>query len=152
MWLTLLAPTVDCAPLRLGGHELILQEAERLWEVRTRLNDEIQFLYFFMCFLSDHGRSGSLFVGSAISTTHFALVCAQRAWRGILGLNQPFGSENQRYVRSAIPNMLLVNIEDRLLVYLYDVMNLLIPSDAPFEESFKLTNKTIIQNIKVCQT
>jgi hypothetical protein len=97
MWLTLLGP-VDRAPLCLGGHELIVKEAEWLWEVRTCMNDKIQFLYFFMCFLSNHERSGNLFVGSAISITHFAQVCAQRAWRGILVLDHPFGSENWRYV------------------------------------------------------
>ena len=152
MWLTLLSPTLDCALLRLGGHELILQEAEWLWNVRTRMNDEIQFLYFFMCFLSNHGRSGNLFVGSAISTTHFAQVCAQRAWRGILVLNHPFSSENRRYVHSAILNALLDNILHRLLIYLYDVMNLLIPSDSPFEESSMLADEMIIQNIKVSHT
>jgi len=151
MWLTLLGP-IDRAPLRLGSHEPIVQEAEWLWEVRTCMNDKIQFLYIFMRFLSNHGRSGNLFVGSAISITHFAQVCAQRAWRVILVLDHPFGSENWRYVHSAIPNALLDNILDRLLVYLYDVMNLLIPGDAPYEKSSKLANETILQNIKVSQT
>lgn len=149
MWLTLLGPTVDW---RLGRHELILQEAERFWEVRIHMKDEIQFLHFFMRFLSNRGRSGDLFVGSAISTAHFAQVCAQRAWRDILVLSHPLSSENRTYVHSAIPNALLDNILNRLLVYLYDVMNLLIPSDAPFEESSKLADEMIIQNIKASQT
>jgi hypothetical protein len=35
---------------------------------------------------------------------------------------------------------------------LYDVVNLLIPGDAPYEKSFKLADEMIIQNIKVSQT
>ena len=102
-----------------------------------------------MCFLSSHGRSGNLFVGNAISTTHFAQVCAQRVWRNIFVLSC---SDNRPYVHSAIPNALLDNILDRVLAYLYDVMNLLIPGDVPLENSFKLADETMIQNIKVSQT
>ena len=51
-----------------------------------------------------------------------------------------------------IPDALLDNILDRLLVYLYDVMNLLIPSDGLHENSSKLADAMIIQNIKVGQT
>ena len=138
--------------MRLGGDQLIVQEAEWLWEVQTSMGDKTPFLYFFMCFLSSHGRSGNLFVGSAISITHFAQVCAQRAWTGISVLDHPFGSENWRYVRSAVPNALLDNVLDRLLIYLYDVMNLLIPRDAPYQKGSKLANETIIQLIKVSQT
>ena len=96
------------------------------------------------------GDPVTFFVGSAISTTHFAQVCAQRAWRGILNL--PFSSENRRYVHSAIPNTLLDNILDRLLDYLYDVMNLFIPGCASFGDSSKLADETIIRSIKVSQT
>ena len=159
MWLTLLGPHVDVAPMRLGGHELILQEVKWFWEVRKRMNKELQFLYLFKCFLSNHQRSGNIFVEGAdsfssipISTTRFAQACAQKAWRGILGLMHPFSSENRGYVHSAIPNALLDNMLDRLLVYLYEVMNLLIPSDAPLEESSKLADEMIIQNTKVSQT
>ena len=67
-------------------------------------------------------------------------------------LDHPFGLENWRYVHSAIPNVLLNNILDRLLIYLYDIMNLLIPSDAPHEKSWKLADEVIIQNIQVSQT
>ena len=92
----------------LGSRELIVQEAEWFREVRSSMGDKdkIQFLDFFMCFLSNYGRSANLFVGSAISITHFAQVCAQRAWRGILDLDRPFGLEIWRYVHSAIPNVL----------------------------------------------
>ena len=151
MWLTLLGPN-GRVPMCLGGPQLIVQEAEWLWELQTCMEDKTLFLYFFMCFLSSHGRSGDCFVGSAISTTHFAQVCAQRAWRGILVLDHPFGSENWRYIQFAVPNALFDNVLDRLLIYLYDVMNLLIPSDAPYEKSSKLANETIIQIIKVSQT
>ena len=117
------------------------------------MTNKIQFLYVFMRFLSDHRRSGNLFVGSAISITHFAQVCALRAWRGISVLDHPFGSENWKYVHSTIPNALIDNIIDRLLVYLCDVMNLLILGDAPYEKSFKLAGyEMIIQTIKVSQT
>ena len=117
------------------------------------MTDNIQFLYFLMHFLSNHERSGDLFVGSAISITHFAQVCAQRAWRGILVLDHPpIASENRRYVHSAIPNALLDNILDRLLLYFHNVMNLLILGDAPYEKSSKLANEMIIQDIKVSQT
>ena len=154
MWLTLLSHTVvsaRCPPFRLGGDELIVQDADWLWEVRKGVKDEIQFLYFFMKFLSNDERSGNIFVGSAISTAHFAQVCAQRAWGGILVLNHPFSLENEnwRSVHSAIPNTLLDNTLPRLLLYLYDVMNLLIP---PSEESYKFTGEMIVQNIKVSQT
>ena len=67
-------------------------------------------------------------------------------------LDHPLGSENWRYVHSAIPNALSGNILDRLLVYLYDVMNLLILGDAPYERISKLTHEMVIQNIKVSQT
>ena len=107
--------------------------------------------YFVVHFLSDDGRSDNLFVGSAISITHFAQVCAQRACGGILVLDHPFGWENWRYVHSAIPNVLSDDVLDRLLVYLYDVMNLLIPGDPPYERSPKLTREMVIQNIKVSQ-
>ena len=150
MWLTLLVP-MERAPWRLEGHELIAREAEWVSDVRTFTNDEIQFRYFFKCFLSNPGRSGNIFVGRAITITHFAQVCAQRAWRGISVLDHPSGSENWRYIHSAISNALLDNILDRLLVYLYDVMNLLIPGYANFEESSKLADEMLIQNIKVSQ-
>ena len=100
MWLTFFGPSVRCGRLPLGDQPLILQEAEWLWRVRRRIKDEIAFLNFLMGFLSNHGRSDNIFVGNAISTTHFAQVCAQRAWRGIS--NHPFSSENRRYVHSAI--------------------------------------------------
>ena len=116
------------------------------------MNDKDQFLYFFMHFLSDHGTSGNLFVGSATSIAHFAQVCVQRAWRDILVLDHPFGSENWMYVHSAIADALLDNILDRLLLYLYDVMNLLIPGDAPHERNNTLAKEMIIQNIEVSQT
>ena len=148
MWLTLLGPCVYCAPLRLEGQVLILQEAQWLWRVRARMEDEIGFRYFLMRFLSNHGRAGNIFVGSAISTTHFAQVCAQRARRDILGLNYS-SSENRMYVHSAILNALLDDILDRLLVYLHYVMNLLISGYAPFGESSKLADETLIQNINV---
>ena len=153
MWLTLLGP-IERAPWRSGGHELIVREAEWFWDVQTCMNlkDNVQFLYFFLRFLSNHGRSGNIFVGSAISITHFAQVCAQRAWKGIVVLDHRFGSENWRYVHSAIPNALLDNIPNRLLVYLYDVMNVLIPGDIPYERSYELASEVIIQNIKVRQT
>ena len=126
------------------------QEAEWLWQIRKRMEDEIGFLDFLMRFLSNHGRAGNLFVGSAISTTHFAHVCAQRAWRGILGVNHS-SSENRRYSHSAIPNALFGNILDRLLVYLYDVINFLIPGYVPFGESSRLADETLIRKIKVSQ-
>ena len=151
MWLTLLGPTVR-TPFCLGGPELILREAEWFWHVRTCMHDKFQFCYLFTRFLSNRERSGNLFVGSAISITHFAQVCAQRAWTDILVLDRPSGSENWRYVHSAIPSALLDNILDRLLVYLYDIMNLLIPGDVSYEKRLKLTNEVIIQNIKVSQT
>ena len=150
MWLTSFGPSVSCGRLPPGDQPLILKEAQWFWRVRRLIKDEIGFLNFLMGFLSNHGRSGNIFVGSAISTTHFANVCAQRAWRGIL--NHPFSSENRRYVHSAIPNALLDNMLDRSLVYLYDVMNLLIPGCASFGDSFKLADETIIRNIKVSQT
>ena len=151
MWLTLLV-SLHRAPMHLAGsHELIVQEAEWFWEVGRCMKDKIQFLHFFMCFLSNPGRSANLFVGSAISITHFAQVCAQNAWRGILVSDRPFGSENWKYVHSAIPNALSDNIPDRLLVYLNDMLNLLIPGDAPYEKSLKLADEVIIQNIKVSQ-
>ena len=128
---------------------MILQEAGRFREFRKHVKDEIQFLHFFMRFLSNRGRSGNLFVGSAISITHFAQVCAQRVWRGILVLSRP---NNRPYVHSAIPTVLLDNILDRVLVYLHDVMNLLIPGDVPSEYGLSLADETIIQNIKVSQT
>ena len=115
------------------------------------MKDEIQFLYFFMYFLSDHGRSANLFVGSAISITHFAQVCAQRAWTDILVLDCSYGSENWRYAHSAIPSALLDNILDRLLVYFYDIMNLLIPGDATYEKRLKPADEVMILNIKVSQ-
>ena len=97
MWLALLAP-IDSAPLRLGDHETIAQEAQWFSKVRIAQyrNRSVQFRYFLMRFLSDHGRSGNLFVGSASSTTHFAQVCAQRAWRAILVLNHPLSLSNRR--------------------------------------------------------
>ena len=131
---------------------MILREAEWFWQVRIWMDDRFQFCYLFKHFLSDRGRSGSVFVGSAISITHFSQVCAQRVWTDLLILDHPFGSENWRYVHSAIPNALLNNILDRLLVYLYDIMNLLIPGDAPHEKSWKLADEVIIQNIQVSQT
>ena len=131
---------------------MILREGEWFWDIRICLKDTIQFLYFFMRFLSDHGRSGNLFVGSATSITRFTQLCAQRAWRGILVLDHPFGSENWGYVHSAMHNALLDNILNRLLVYLYNVVNLLIRGDAPYERSSKLANEMILQNIKVDQT
>ena len=144
VWLTLLVST---PPL---GHELLVQEAEWLLEVRRSMNDTYKFLHFFMYFLSNHGRSGNLFVGSAISITHFAQVCAQRAWRGISVLDHPFGSENWRYVHSAILNVLLDNIPDRLLIFLYDVMNLSNPGRT-LGQSSRLTHETTIKNIKVSE-
>ena len=153
MWLTLLAP-IELAPLRSEGNGSIVRQAKWLRDIQTCMNtnDKIQFLSFLMHFLSNQGRSGSLFIGSAISIPHFAQVCAQRAWRGILVSDHPFGSENWRYVHSAISNALPDNKQDRLLVYLYDVMSLLIPGDAPYEKSSKLAYEMIIQNIKVSQT
>ena len=158
MWLTLLGP-IDGTPSRLGL-ELILREAEWFWQVRTRMNDKIHFLYLFTGFLSNHGRSGNVFVGSAISVTHFTQVCAQKAWTDISVLDRPFGSENWRYVQPAMPNALLDNILDRLLVYLHDMMKLLIPGDAPDDQSLELADdqsldlagEMMIQNIKVSQT
>ena len=150
MWLTLLVPIQRA--WRLDGHGLIAREAEWVWDVRTSMNDEIPFRYFFMCFLSNHARSGNIFVGRATTITHFAQVCAQRAWRGISVLDHPSGSENWRYVHSTISNALLDNILDRLLVYLYDVMNTLIPGDPPSNKNYKLTGEMINQNIKVSQT
>ena len=105
-----------------------------------------------MCFLSNYGRSGNLFVGSAISITHFAQFCAQRAWRGISAVDHSVDSEHWGYVHSTIPNALVDNILDRLLVYLHGVLNLIIPSDAPYGRSSKFAVETIIQNIKVSQT
>ena len=67
-------------------------------------------------------------------------------------LDHLFGSENWRYVQSTIPNALLYNVLDRLLIYLDDVVNLLISGDAPYEESSMLAHEMIIQNIKVSQT
>ena len=148
MGLTLLGPI----RLSLEGLTFIVQEAEWLWVDQTLMKDKVQFLYLFMGFLSNHGRSGNVFVGSAISIAHFAQVCAQKAWTGILVLDHPFGSENWRYVHSAIPHALLDNILDRLLVYLYDLMNLLIFGDAHHNKSYNLTHEMIIQNIKVSQT
>ena len=133
--------------MRLEEYLLIAREAQWLWQVRRSMDDKIQFLYCFMRFLSNHERSGNLFVGSAISTAHFAQVCAQRAWRGISVLDHQFMSENWGYVHSTIPNALLDNILDRLLVYFNDVMNLII--DVPYARS---TTDEIIQNIKVSQT
>ena len=147
MWLTLLSP-MERPPLRWGGDKLILQEAAWFWNARIQMNDKIQFLYLFMRFLSDDRRSGNIFVGNAISITHFALVCAQRVWRDISVLDHPFGSENWMYVHSAIPNALLHNVRDRLFVHLCDVMDLLIHGHAP-DESSKPADKKIIQNIKV---
>ena len=150
MWLTLLGPIAP-APWRLGGRTLMLREAEWFWEIRTWKKGETQFLFIFTSFLSNHKRSGNLLVGSAISITHSAQVCAQKAWTGILALDHPFGSENWRYVHSAIPNALPDNILDRLLVYFYEAINLLIFGDAPYERSHSLTHEMIIQNIKVSQ-
>ena len=116
------------------------------------MGGRLQFLYFFMCFLSNHGRSVNLFVGSAISITHFAQVCAQRALRDILVLEHPFGSENWRYVPSATPYALSDNILDRLLVHLSDVMDLLFPALDPYEMSSELAVEIIVQQIKVSQT
>ena len=140
---------MDPEPLRLGSHEFPVQGAEWFWEVRRYMEDKIQFLSFFMCFLSNYGRSVNLFVGSAISITHFAQVCAQRALRDILVLDHPFGSENWRYVHSAIPYARLDNALDRLLIHLYDVMDLLIPAFAPYERSSKLAVEIIVQKIRV---
>ena len=149
MWLTLFHP-VDRAPWRFFWEcGLIVREAVWFWGARTRMIHNAQFLHFFMCFLSNHGRSGNIFVGRAISITHFAQVCALRAWRGISVLDHPFGSENWKYVHSTIPNMLLDNILDRLLVYFYDVMNFL---TLGAETSYHLDNEMIIHNIKVGQT
>ena len=149
MGLTLLGP-ISRTPL--VGLTLIVQEAEWWSEVRTHMEDKIQFLYSFMGFLSNHRRSGNVYIGRAISMTHFAYVCAQKAWTGISVLDRPTGSENWRYVYSAIPNAPLDNILDRLLVYLYDAMNLLIFSGASYEKSYNLTHEMVIQNIKVSQT
>ena len=77
---------------------------------------------------------------------YLAQVCAQRVWRGILALSSQFGLEIWTYVHSAIPNALLDNTPDRLLVCLYDGMSLLIPSDAHYEKSCKLATEMIIQN------
>ena len=153
MWLTLLVP-VHPEQLRLGCHDFPVQGAEWFWGVRGCLKDKIQFLYFFMCFLSNPGRSVNLFVGSAISITHFAQVCAQRALRDILVLEHPFGSEIWRYVHSTIPYALLDNVLDRLLIHLYDVMDLLFPAFkfGPFEMSSELAVEIIVQKIKVSQT
>ena len=101
MWLTLLCPT-KCL-LRWEGNQMILRNAVWFWSAQVEMNDNTQFLYLFMDFLSNHRRSGDLFVGNAISVTHFAQVCAQRVWRSILVLDHPFGSENWMYVHSAIP-------------------------------------------------
>ena len=150
MGLTLLGP-IDHTQLRLGYHGLIVKEVEWLWEVREGTNDKIRFFHFFMHFLSHHERSANAFVGSAISITHFARVCALRVWRDILVLGQPLGSEIREYVHSAIANVLLDNILHRLLLYSYHVMNILISGDAPSERSYKLANEMIIQNIKVSQ-
>ena len=151
MWLTLLTP-IERPPLRWGGYKLITRQAAWFWKLRTQMDDEIQFLYFFMHFLSNHGRSGNLFIGNAISITHFAQVCAQRAWRDISVLDPSFGSENWMYVHSAIPNALLHNVPDRFLVHLCDVMDLLIRGHVSDEQSSKPADETIIQNIKVSQT
>ena len=148
MWLSLLCP-IDDPPLhmRLEGYLLIAREAQWLWKVRRSMDNKNQFLYYFMRFLSNHERSGNLFVGSAISTAHFAQVCAERAWRGILVLDHQFMSENWGYVHSTIPNALLDNILDRLLVYFNDVMNLII--GVPYARSSAVD---IIQHTKVSQT
>ena len=151
MWLTLSAP-IRPVVLRLGSHEFPVQGAEWFWEVRRHMEDKIQFLYFFMCFLSNHGRSVNVFVGSAISTAHFAQVCTQRVLRDILVLDHPFGSENWRYVRSTTPYALLDNILNRLLVHLCDVMDLLFPAFGPYETSSELAIEIIVQKIKVSQT
>ena len=114
------------------------------------MNDKFQFRYLFMSFLSNHERSGNLFVGNAISIAHFAQVCAQRVWRGILPADHQFSSGDQGYVHSTIPTALLDNILDSLLFYFHDVMNLII--DAPYEGSFNEVDDMIIHNIKVSQT
>ena len=140
--------------MRLRGYDLIEQEDKWLWDARTHMNHNSQFRYFFMCFLSNHGRSGNMFVGRAISITHFAQVCALRAWRSISVLDHRGGSENWKYVHSAIPNVLLDNILDRLLVYLYDVMNLLIlgaAHETSYHRYHRLDNEMVIRNIKVSQ-
>ena len=62
------------------------------------------------------------------------------------------GKIGRKCVHCAIPKALLDNLPDRSLVYLHDVMNLLIPGDAPYEKSCKLATEMIIQNIKVSQT
>ena len=151
MGLTLLSP-IECPPLRWGGDKLILREAAWFWDVRKQMNDKTQFLYLFMGLLSNHARSGNLFVGNAISITHFAQGCAQTAWRGITFLDHPFGSENWRYVHSPIPNVLPDNVLDRLFVHLYDVTDLVIRGDARDENRAKPADETIIKNIKVSRT
>ena len=105
-----------------------------------------------MCFLSNHGRSVNVFVGSAISTAHFAQVCAQRVLRDILVLDHPFGSENWRCVHSTTPYALLDNILNRLLIHLCDVMDLLFPAFLRDEMSSELAVEIIVQKIKVSQT
>ena len=151
MWLTLLAP-IGPEISRLGTHEFPVQGAEWFWEVRRYIEDKIQSLYFFMCFLSNHGRSVNVFVGSAISTAHFAQVCAQRVLRDILVLDHPFGLENWRYVDSTTPYALLDNILNRLLIHLCDVMDLLFPAFRRDEVSSELAVEIIVQKIKVSQT
>ena len=147
MWLALFGPFVEC---RFGNEELILQEVRSFGELATQKEDKFQFLSFFMRFLSSRGRSSNLFVGSAMSTTHFAQVCAQKVWRDISVLSRPC---NRPYVHSTIPNMaLLDNILDRLLVYLYDLMNLLIFGNAPYVKSHNVAHEIIIQDIRVSQT
>ena len=147
MWLTLLHP-IDRAPWRFLGPDLILKEGGWFWNARTRMNNT-KFLYFFMRFLSNQRRSGRLFVGPAISITHFAQVCALRVWRDILVLGQPFESEIREYVHSAITTALLDNILYRLLLYSYHVMNLLTSGDPSYERSYNLSHEMVIQNIKV---
>ena len=151
MWLILLCP-MNRPPMRWAGDRLMLREVTWFWNLRLEMDDEIQFLHLFKHFLSNHRRSGNLFVGNAISTTHFAQVCAQRVWRDILVLDHPFGSENWMYVHSAIPNALLHNVQDRLFVHFCDVMDLLIRGNTPDEMSSKPADETIIQNIEVSQT
>ena len=149
MWLTLLS-LIERPSSPWGGDKLVLQEAAWFLNVR-QMDDKIQFLYLFMHFLSNHGRSSNLFVGNAISITHFAQVCAQTVWRGILVLD-PFDLENWMYVHSVTPNMLLDDMLDRLFVHLSNVMDLLMCGDAPDEKSYKPADQTIMQNIKVSQT
>ena len=151
MWLTLFI-SMDPAPLRLGCHEFPVQGANWFWAVQRCMEDKNQFLYFFMCFLSNHQQSVNLFIGSAISITHFAQVCTQRVLTDILVLDHPFGSENWRYIHCIIPNALLDNILDRLLIHLCNVMDLLFPAFGPYETSSELTIDIIVQKIKVSQT